>query len=78
MPLSPSANLHGAPPPAASANGGGMLKSTVEPAANAAGFIFKITEKDTGRVIIELPSQLPIPASSSALRPPAQLLDLTA
>lgn len=47
-----SAHLPGAPD-------GQQLQSVYMPTDTAAGGIFKIVEKDTGRVIVELPFQPP-------------------
>ncbi len=58
--------------PAAS---GQALQSAYVPTKTAAGGVFMIVEKDTGRVIVELPGPPP-PAVDRAGAPAAHLVDL--
>jgi hypothetical protein len=56
----------GAPAAAVQATASGQqLQSVYVPTESAAGGVFKIVEKDTGRVIVELPYPLPtVPAGA--------------
>ena len=53
---------------------GQWLQSVYTPTASPAGGVFKIVEKDTGRVILELPFEAP----SSAAGDDAHAVDITA
>jgi hypothetical protein len=57
-----------------SPNGAGqVLEASFEPADNPAGGVFKIVEKDTGRVILQLPFPSPPAIGGATERRPVDI-----
>jgi len=55
-----------------------MVQASVVPAKSVVGYVFKVTEKDTGRVIVELPFQISAPDGAAGEGALAPLVDLKA
>ncbi|MDR3507924.1 MAG: hypothetical protein P4L64_08525 [Caulobacteraceae bacterium] len=64
--------------PPAAPDTGLALQASFEPTNNAAGGIYKIIDKDTGRVVVELPFPLVANQGSGNNEAAAPRLDLTA
>ena len=72
------APIGNAPPPTPAVNVGQNLQTSFDPTQNLAGGVYKIVEKDTGRVVIELPFRPTTLSSGPTVTSDAPQINLTA